>query len=143
MNWYTVAMTWHVVADGSAHLGLLGNVEVVDATPSEASSCYPVAPVAAHIVVLQHGLEPVGSLPPVHSHVQHQVAGNILPPPIRHEPCTTMLPLGFPPEGLLWVFERDVWGRGEIGMGECGGGGGGGGGGGRRGIGERGNGEEV
>ena len=70
------------MAAETAHLGLLGNVEVVDATPSEASSCYPVAPVAAHIIVLQHCLKPVGSPAPVHSHVQHKVAGHILPPSV-------------------------------------------------------------
>ncbi len=53
----------------STDLGLLGDVEVVDAPPCETSSRHPVAPVAAHIIVLQHRLKPVCSLAPVHPHV--------------------------------------------------------------------------
>ena len=56
---------------------------------SEAGCSVPVAPVAADIVVCEHGLEVVGALPPINPAVKDEVAGHILATSVGHESCTT------------------------------------------------------
>eukprot|EP00955_Chlamydomonas_euryale_P093127 364760-Chlamydomonas_euryale.AAC.10 len=71
----------------NAHLGLLDDVEVVDAAAGEARHRNPVAPVAAHVIVEQHRLKVVRAAAPVDAQVQHQIGCHILAAAVAHEAC--------------------------------------------------------
>mmetsp|Transcript_10552 Transcript_10552/g.20376 ORF Transcript_10552/g.20376 Transcript_10552/m.20376 type:complete len:325 (+) Transcript_10552:190-1164(+) len=66
-------------------LGLLRDVEPVDAAASEAGGGDPVSPVGADVVVEEETLEVVCALAPVELQVERQVRGHVLPSAIRHK----------------------------------------------------------
>mmetsp|Transcript_6871 Transcript_6871/g.18998 ORF Transcript_6871/g.18998 Transcript_6871/m.18998 type:complete len:200 (-) Transcript_6871:986-1585(-) len=73
-----------VVAFWVVHHRLPKDVETHDTTVTQVSSRNPVAPVAADIVINEPPLKPVGAAPPIHTQVQRQERGHVLPVSVRH-----------------------------------------------------------
>mmetsp|Transcript_5384 Transcript_5384/g.11874 ORF Transcript_5384/g.11874 Transcript_5384/m.11874 type:complete len:229 (-) Transcript_5384:636-1322(-) len=67
-------------------LGLLDDVELVDAATSHACSGAPVAPVRRRIIVEEVVFKPVGAVTPIDAGVQREPRCNVLSTSIGHEP---------------------------------------------------------
>ena len=67
-------------------LGLLGDVELVDAAAGHAGGGDPVTPVGGAVVVQELVLEPLGAEPPVQPGVEREPRRDVLPAAVGHEP---------------------------------------------------------